>query len=76
MSAFLASLPILLVIVLMVGFNWSAKRVMPLAFSACTSWPQDSSTARFGSGASVECRAHRGTARRADARPGKKGVLA
>lgn len=32
MFAFLASLPILLVIVLMVGFNWPAKRVMPLAW--------------------------------------------
>lgn len=32
MLALLAALPILLVIVLMVGFNWPAKRVMPLAW--------------------------------------------
>lgn len=32
MFAVLAAIPILLVIVLMVGFNWSAKRVMPLAW--------------------------------------------
>ncbi|HKJ86539.1 MAG TPA: L-lactate permease [Spirochaetia bacterium] len=33
MFAVLAALPILLVIVLMVGFNWPAKRVMPLAWA-------------------------------------------
>jgi lactate permease len=32
MFALLAALPILLVIILMVGFNWPAKRVMPLAW--------------------------------------------
>jgi lactate permease len=34
MLAMLASLPILLVIVLMVGFNWPAKRVMPIGWAA------------------------------------------
>lgn len=32
MYALLASIPILLTIILMVGFNWSAKKVMPLAW--------------------------------------------
>ncbi|MBN2874183.1 MAG: L-lactate permease [Spirochaetales bacterium] len=32
MQALLASLPILLVVVLMAGFNWPAKRVMPLGW--------------------------------------------
>ena len=34
MLAMLASLPILLAIVLMVGFNWPAKRVMPIGWAA------------------------------------------
>jgi lactate permease len=34
MSAILASLPILITIVLMVGFNWPAKKVMPIAWIA------------------------------------------
>lgn len=33
MFAFLASLPILLVVILMAGFNWPAKRVMPLGWA-------------------------------------------
>jgi len=33
MQALLASLPILLVVILMAGFNWPAKRVMPLGWA-------------------------------------------
>ena len=36
MQALLASLPILLVIVLMAGFNWPAKRVMPIGWALAT----------------------------------------
>lgn len=36
MQALLASLPILLVIILMAGLNWPAKRVMPLGWALAT----------------------------------------
>ena len=50
MTAIIASLPILLVIVLMLAFNWSAKRALPLGWAvavviALLYWKQDFATA-------------------------------
>ena len=49
MTAIIASLPILLVIVLMLAFNWPAKRALPLGWVlavviALLYWKQDFTT--------------------------------
>ena len=49
MTAFIASLPILLVIVLMLAFNWSAKKALPLGWIVAIAiallyWKQDFTT--------------------------------